>query len=129
MPGTRIIPEGSPPPLAPYSPGMKVGDAIFVAGTIALDAEGKVVGKGDISLQTEQVIKNIRDVLQATGAGLEDIVMMHIFITDFNNYAPMNEVYAKYFSTNPPARFCVKCELVKPEFLIEMAAIAVVASR
>ena len=128
MPGERIIPKGSPPPLAPYSPGMKVGNAVYVAGTVALNVKGELVGKGDVAAQTEQVIQNIRDVLETAGAGLQDIVMINIFLTDFNNYAVMNKVYAKYFSGNPPARYCVKCELVKPEFLVEMAAIAAVSS-
>ncbi len=128
MPGERIIPKGSPPPLVPYSPGMKVGNAVYVAGTLALNVKGELVGKGDVAVQTEQVIQNIRDVLETAGAGLQDIVMINIFLTDFNNHAVMNKVYAKYFSGNPPARYCVKCELVKPEFLVEIAAIAVVSS-
>lgn len=128
MPGERIIPKGSPPPLAPYSPGMKVGNAVYVAGTVALNVKGELVGKGDVAAQTEQVIQNIRDVLETAGVGLQDIVMINVFLTDFNNYAVMNKVYAKYFSGNPPARYCVKCELVKPEFLVEMAAIAAVSS-
>ena len=128
MPGERIIPKGSPPPLAPYSPGMKVGNAVYVAGTLALNVKGELVGKGDVAAQTEQVIQNIRDVLEAAGAGLQDIVMIDVFLADFNNYAVMNKVYAKYFGGNPPARYCVKCELVKPEFLVEMAAIAAVSS-
>jgi len=126
MPGKRIIPKGSPPPLAPYSPGMKAGNMVYTSGTLALNAEGKVVGVGDVAMQTEQVIRNIRDVLSAAGASLKDIVMVQIFLTDFDSYGAMNEVYAKYFSENSPARYCVKCELVKPEFLVEMAAVAVI---
>ena len=125
MPGERIIPKGSPPPLAPYSPGMKIGNTVYVAGTLALDSRGELVGKGDIAVQTEQVIQNIRDVLETAGASLQDVVMTHIFLTDFNNYAAMNEVYGKYFGQNPPARYCVKCELVKHAFLVEIAAISV----
>ena len=126
MPGERIIPKGSPPPLAPYSPGTKVGNTVYVAGTVALSAQGELVGKGDIKAQTEQVVQNIRDVLEAAGAGLDDVVMTQVFLTDFGNYAAMNEVYGKYFGQNPPARYCVKCDLVRPAFLVEIAAIAVI---
>jgi len=126
MPGERIIPKGSPPPLAPYSPGMKAGNTVYVAGTLALNTKGELVGEGDVAAQTEQVIQNIRDVLETVGASLQDVVMMNVFLTDFNNYGAMNKVYAKYFGEKPPARYCVKCELVKPEFLVEIAAIAAV---
>jgi len=126
MPGERMIPKGSLPPVAPYSPGMKAGNTVYVAGTIALNTKGELVGEGDVAAQTEQVIQNIRDVLEAAGAGLQDIVMTNVFLTDFNNYGAMNKVYAKYFGEKPPARYCVKCELVKPEFLVEIAAIAVI---
>ena len=107
MAGEKIIPKGSPPPIAPYSPGMKAGNTIYVSGTVAMDAKGDVVGVGDIAAQTEKTIQNIRDVLEAAGASLEDVVMVQIFLTDFNNYRPMNEVYGKYFGKNPPARYCV----------------------
>lgn len=127
MPGERIFPKGAPPPIAPYSPGMKVGNTVYVSGTVSMDADGNVVGVGDITAQTEKTIQNIKDVLEAAGAGLEDVVMVKIFLTDFNHYKPMNEVYAKYFGKNPPARYCVQSELVLPELLIEIAAVAVIS--
>jgi aminoacrylate peracid reductase len=126
MPVERIIPKGSPPPVAPYSPGMKAGNTIYVSGTLALNAKGELVGEGDVAAQTEQVIQNISDVLETVGAGLQDVVMMKIFLADFNDYGAMNKVYAKYLGEKPPARYCIKCELVKPEFLVEIAAVAAV---
>ena len=126
MPGKRVVPKGSPPPLAPYSPGMQTGNTVYVSGALALDSKGELVGKGDIKAQTEKVIQNIRDVLEAAGASLQDVVMNNIFLTDMKNYAAMNEVYGKYFGQNPPARYCVKCELVKHAFLVEIATIAVI---
>ena len=126
MPGKRVIPKGSPPPLAPYSPGVKTGNTVYVSGALALDSGGELVGKGDIKAQTEQVIQNISNVLEAAGASLPDVVMNHVFLTDMQNYAAMNEVYGKYFGQNPPARYCIKCDLVKPAFLVEIASIAVI---
>ena len=126
MSGVPIIPKGSPPPLAPYSPGMRAGNTIYVSGTLALDAQGELVGAGNVRAQTEQVIRNIQDVLEAAGCGLADVVMNHIFLTDFSHYAALNEVYGKYFGESRPARYCVRSELVKPEFLVEIASVAVV---
>ena len=126
MAGTPVVPKGSPPPLAPYSPGTKAGNTIYVAGTLAIDSDGNTVGPGDVKAQTEKVIQNIKDVLEAAGAGLQDVVMNHIFVTDYANYAAVNEVYGKYFGKSKPARYCVKADLVKPEFLVEIASIAVI---
>jgi aminoacrylate peracid reductase len=90
-----VVPKGSAPPLAPYSPGTKAGDAVYVSGTLALDSQGKLIGKGDVKAQTRHIL-----------------------------YAAMNEVYREYFPVNPPARYCIRADLVKPELLVEIASIA-----
>ena len=125
MPGEPIIPAGSAPPLAPYSPGMKSGNTVFVSGTIPNDAQGNVVGKGDIEAQTERVLQSIKAILEAAGGSMEDVVMNHVFITDYANYAKMNEVYGRYFGNTRPARYCIKSELVHPDWLVEIASVAV----
>lgn len=127
MPGEPIIPAGSAPPLAPYSPGMKSGNTVFVSGTIPNDAEGNVVGKGDIEAQTERVLQSIKAILEAAGGTMEDVVMNHVFITDYANYAKMNEVYGRYFGNTRPARYCIKSELVHPDWLVEIASVAVLS--
>jgi len=124
MPFEVIVPKGSPPPLAPYSPGAKAGNAVYVSGTIALDSEGKLVGAGDVKAQTRHVLETIKSVLEAAGGSLKDVTFNHIFLTDMIGYAGMNEVYREYFPTNPPARYCIRADLVKPEFLVEIASIA-----
>ena len=93
-----------------------------------MDAAGNVVGAGDVRAQTRQVLENIRDVLAAAGGSLEDIVYNMIFLADLDDYQAMNEVYGSYFQENPPARACVQAGLVKPEFLVEIAATAVIDS-
>lgn len=125
MPGEPIIPAGSAPPLAPYSPGMKSGNTVFVSGTIPNDAQGNVVGKGDIEAQTERVLQSIKAILEAAGGSMEDVVMNHVFITDYANYGKMNEVYGRYFGNTRPARYCIKSELVHPDWLVEIASVAV----
>ena len=126
MAGQPVLPKGSPPPLAPYSPGFRSGQFLCTAGMLSMDAAGNVVGTGDVRAQTRQVIENIRGVLEAAGGSLEDIVYNMIFLADLGDYQAMNEVYASYFPENPPARACVQAGLVKPEFLVEIAATAVI---
>lgn len=126
MAGQPVLPKGSPPPLAPYSPGFRSGSLVCTAGMLSMDTAGNVVGAGDVRAQTRQVLENIRDVLEAAGGSLEDIVYNMIFLADLGDYQAMNEVYGSYFPENPPARACVQAGLVKPEFLVEIAATAVI---
>ncbi len=119
-----VVPKGSAPPLAPYSPGAKAGNAVYVSGTLALDSSGKLVGKGDAKAQTRQVLESIKAVLEAAGGSLKDVTFNHIFLADMSFYAAMNEVYREYFPVDPPARYCIRADLVKPEFLVEIASIA-----
>ena len=124
MPFEVIIPPGSPPPLAPYSPGAKAGNVVYVSGTLALDGAGKLVGPEDARAQTRHILESIKSVLAAAGGSLSDIAFNHIFLADMKDYAAMNEVYREYFPSNPPARYCIRADLVKPGFLVEIASIA-----
>ncbi len=124
MPIKPIIPAGSPPPLAPYSPGARAGNVLYVSGTLALDAQGKLVGAGDVRAQTRHVLESIKAVLAAAGGKMSDIAFNQIFLKDLADYAAMNEVYREYFPANPPARYCIRADLVKPEFLVEIASTA-----
>lgn len=119
-----IIPPGSAPPLAPYSPGVKTGNTVYVSGILAMDSEGNTVGEGDIKAQTRHVIESVRSVVEAAGGTLADVAFNQIFLADLADYAGMNEVYREYFGDNPPARYCIKAELVKPEFLVEISSTA-----
>jgi aminoacrylate peracid reductase len=124
MPKTPVIPKGSPPPLAPYSPGALAGNVLYVSGTLAMDKDGKTVGAGDAAAQTRQVLETIKSVVEAAGGTMADIAFNHIFLKTFDDYAAMNAVYREYFPTEPPARFCIQAPLVKPEFLVEIASVA-----
>lgn len=127
MTWTPIIPPGSAKPLAPYVPATQAGNTIYVSGTLALDAEGSVVGVDDVRAQTQCVLDAIRNTLTAAGADLKDIVYNQIFLKNRADYAAMNDVYGEYFGKAPPARYCIITELVKPEFLIEIASTAFLA--
>jgi aminoacrylate peracid reductase len=124
MPYKVIVPKGAAPPLAPYSPGTKAGNAVYVSGTLAIDKDGKLVGAGDVKAQTRFVLESVKAVLEAAGGSLKDVTFNHIFLKDLKDYAAMNEVYREYFPENPPARYCIRADLVKPEFLVEVASVA-----
>jgi aminoacrylate peracid reductase len=124
MPYTPIVPKGSPPPLAPYSPGARAGNVVYVSGTLAIDKDGKTVAVGDARAQTRFILESIRAVLEAAGGSLRDIAFNHIFLKDLKDYAAMNEAYREFFPSQPPARYCIRADLVKPEFLVEIASIA-----
>ncbi|MBN42435.1 MAG: pyrimidine utilization protein C [Alphaproteobacteria bacterium] len=119
-----IVPPGSAPPLAPYAPGVRSGDTIYVSGILAMDPDGNTVGVGDIHVQTRHVIEAVKSVVEAGGGTLADVAFNQIFLADLADYAGMNEVYREYFGDNPPARYCIKAELVKPEFLVEISSTA-----
>jgi reactive intermediate/imine deaminase len=97
-------------PTAPFSMATRAGTMLFVAGIVAFDASGNLVGDGDIKAQTRQVLENIKELVFAAGGSLSDVV----YLTDFANYAGMNEVYHEYFAEAPPARATVKVELFDP---------------
>jgi aminoacrylate peracid reductase len=124
MPKTPIIPPGSPPPLAPYSPGVRAGDMVYVSGILSLDKDGKVVGAGDAAAQTRQVLETVKSIIEAAGATMRDVVFNHIFLSDMAHYQTMNSVYKEYFPEEPPARYCIRADLVRPEFLVEIASTA-----
>ncbi|ARP84208.1 pyrimidine utilization protein C [Bordetella genomosp. 8] len=117
---------GSPPPLAPYSPATRAGNTIYVSGMLAIGANGETVGVGDVRAQTRHVLESIKAVLAAAGATMNDIAFNQIFVKDLADYAAVNEVYAAYFPSNPPARYCIRADLVRPEFLVEIASTAYV---
>lgn len=121
----HIHPEGWTTAATHLSWGVKAGPTIYVAGMLSTDPySNEIVGHGDIAAQTRRVIENIKGVLEAAGASLEDVAMNHIFLRDMSDYAEMNKVYMSYFKAPRPARYCVKLDMVKPEFLVEIAAVA-----
>src|SRR5215217_4957096 len=124
MPKSIIIPPNSAPPLAPYSPGTKADGVVYVSGMLALDPQGNVVGQGDVRAQTRVVLEAVKGVIEAAGGTLGDITFNSIFLKDLGDYAAMNEVYREYFPTEAPARYCIRADLVRPDFLVEVSSIA-----
>ncbi|EKN4116961.1 pyrimidine utilization protein C [Yersinia enterocolitica] len=124
MPKTIITPPGSGTPLAPFSPGTLADGVVYVSGTLAFDKQNNVVHIGDAAGQTRHVLETIKSVIETAGGSLDDITFNSIFLTDWQHYAAINQVYAEYFSGDKPARFCIQCGLVKPDALIEIASVA-----
>ena len=124
MPKQSIIPAGTGKPLAPYVPGSMADGVLYVAGTLPFDKDNNVVHVGDAAAQTRHVLETIRGVVEAAGGSMDDVTFNMIMLTDWANYANVNEVYAEFFPGEKPARYCIQCGLVKPDALIEIASIA-----
>jgi len=100
----RIFPPGAPQPRGPYSPAVRAGDTIYVAGQIPIDpVSGKVV-VGDVKSETRQVLTNIQNILAGCGATMSDVVRCGVYLTDAADFQAMNEVYAEFFGESKPAR-------------------------
>ena len=128
MAGTPIIPISLPKPPVPYSPGVLAGNVLYVAGILSLAEDMKTtVGIGDIRVQTHQVIGTIQTIVEEAGGTLADITFNSIFLRNLEDYAGMNEVYGAYFKDRPPARYCIRADLVPSDCLIEIASIAHIA--
>jgi len=125
-----INPDGLPAPVGPYSNVVTSapGRLVFVAGQIALDVNGEIVGAGDITAQTRQVMENLRLALEAAGATFADVVRVVNYITDVELFGQMAAVRKEYLVEPYPASTLVEVSaLMYPEILIEIEAIAVVS--
>ena len=118
-----------PEPVAEYAQGVEVtgGRTLYVAGQIAIDAEGKLVGEGDIRAQARQVFANIQAIIEEAGGEMSDIVKLTTFLTDIDDYAGFVEVRSEFLRPPFPAATLVAVSaLVRPEWLVEVEAIAVI---
>ena len=118
--------DKAPAAIGPYSQGKSFGNLIFLSGQIPLDpATGEVAGN-DITAQTEQIMKNIAALLDASGSSFELVAKTTCFLADMGDFAAFNEVYARYF-TGKPARSCVAVKALPKGVLAEVECIAVKA--
>ncbi len=114
-------------PVGPYSPGIIAGNFVFTAGQLGIDTTTGKLHDG-VKAQTEQCLKNITDILEAAGSSIDHVVKTTVFLTDMAEFKDMNEVYSKFFDTDPkPVRSTVQAALVTPEMRIEIDAIAILA--
>lgn len=121
-----ISTDKAPGAIGPYSQAIKAAGMIFCSGQIPIDpATGEFVSN-DVTEQTEQVFKNLIAVLEAAGTSLDGVVKTTVFLADMNDFNAMNEVYAKYFSDNKPARATVQAARLPRDAKVEIECIAVV---
>lgn len=124
MPAEVIKARAAPQAVGPYSQAMKVDGWVYVSGQIPLDpVSGEVVGE-TIEAQTERVIMNVRAIVRAAGGDLADVVKTTVFLKNLDDFAKMNEVYAKGFGRHQPARATVEVSKLPKGVMIEMDAIA-----
>lgn len=122
---TIVSTKNAPAAVGPYSQAVKNGNLLFCSGQIALDPVTGNLAGNDIKSQTEQVMQNISEVLAAAGATFADVVKTTCFLTDINDFAAFNEVYARYFS-GKPARSCVAVSGLPKGASVEVEIIAIV---
>ena len=121
--------DKAPAPVGPYNQAIvTTGQMLFIAGQVPLDPKsGNIVGEGDITAQTQQVMTNIEAILNEAGANWENVVKTSVFLTDLANFSSMNQVYAEYFvEDTAPARACVEVSRLPKDVLVEIECIAVI---
>jgi 2-iminobutanoate/2-iminopropanoate deaminase len=122
-----ITTTGAPKAIGPYSQAVvaPAGRLLFCSGQIPLDPKtGEIVGAGDVRAQTERVLENLGAVLTAAGASFATVVKTTIFLADLQDFGSVNEVYARYFASDPPARATVQAAGLPKGALIEIEAVA-----
>ncbi len=121
-----ISTDKAPAAIGPYNQAVKTGNLLFTSGQIALDpASGEVV-EGGVQEQARKVLENLKAVLAAGGATLDNVVKTICFLDDMNDFAEFNEVYRQFFTGDAPARSCVAVDRLPKDVLVEVEAIAVV---
>jgi 2-iminobutanoate/2-iminopropanoate deaminase len=119
-----ISTKDAPQAIGPYSQAIKANGFIFTSGQIAIDPSTQQVVTGDVGAQTERVLRNLSEILEAAGSGLGKVVRCTVFLKSMKDFAAMNEVYGKYFSSAPPSRSTVEVARLPKDVLVEIDAIA-----
>jgi 2-iminobutanoate/2-iminopropanoate deaminase len=122
---TSVTTPDAPAAIGPYSQAIAVGELVFTAGQIALDPATMEIVPGDVSAQTDRVLRNLTAILDAAGSGLQRVVKTTVFLRSMNDFAAMNEVYGRHFGSHKPARSTVEVARLPKDVLVEIDAIAV----
>jgi len=119
-----VLTDRGPKPIGPYSQAIKSNGFVFVSGQIALDAKTGEFAAADIRLQTEKVFENLKGILEASGASLSHVVKATVYLKEMNDFAAMNEVYARFFPAAAPARTTIQVARLPKDALVEIDVIA-----
>jgi len=117
--------QKAPSAIGPYSQAIEVGNLLFLSGQISIDPETNEFIDGDIEIQTEQVLKNVKAILEAGNSSLEDVVKVTIYLQDLKDFVLVNKIYSKYFEDSLPARATVEVSNLPKNAKLEIDAIAV----
>lgn len=120
----RIIPKSAPQPRGPYTPVIRAGDFVFVAGQGPVDPVTDKMSYGDIRHETRVTLNNVKRLVEAAGATLADVVKVNVYLVDGKDFAAMNEVYAEFFGMQRPTRTTVAVAFSDPTMKIEIDCIA-----
>jgi len=119
-----ISTKHAPQAIGPYSQAIKANGFIFVSGQVAIDPATQQVITGDVSVQTDRILRNLSEILEAAGSGLGKVVRSGVFLKNMGDFAAMNTAYGKYFSSAPPARTTVEVARLPKDVLVEIDVIA-----
>jgi 2-iminobutanoate/2-iminopropanoate deaminase len=117
--------EHAPRAIGPYSQAIKANGWVFVSGQVALDPTTQQILAGDAAVQAERVLENLAAILKAAGSELARVVRSTVFLKNMGDFAAVNEVYARYFPSQPPARSTVEVARLPKDVLVEIDVIAV----
>ncbi len=123
-----IATDAAPKAIGPYSQAVTHNGIAYLSGQIPLDPATMQIVEGDIVTQTTRVFENLKAVLEACGSSLDDVLKVNVYIKDMNEFARMNEVYARYFTSNTPARATVEVARLPRDVRVEIDCIAAVRS-
>lgn len=121
--------QQAPAAIGPYSQAIRVGHFVFVSGQLPIEPQTGELMSGSIAEQTDRVLQNIRVILTAGGASLDDVVKTTIFLADMNDFAEVNEVYGRFFPSNAPARSTVQVARLPKNARVEIEAVAFVVDK
>lgn len=124
MPKKHVFTSHAPKPIGPYSQGVISGGLLFISGQIPLDPKTNALVEGDIAAQTEQVLKNLMAVLKEAKIGADNVVKTTVYLADMKDFAGMNDVYARYFGKEPPARSTIEAAALPRGVRVEIDLIA-----
>lgn len=119
-----ISTKDAPQAIGPYSQAIKANGFVFVSGQVAIDPATQQVIAGDVATQTDRVLRNLSEILEAAATGLGKVVRSTVYLKNMNDFAAMNTVYGKYFSSAPPARSTVEVARLPKDVLVEIDVIA-----
>jgi 2-iminobutanoate/2-iminopropanoate deaminase len=119
-----ISTSDGPKAIGPYSQAIRANGFVFVSGQVSIDPVTNTLVLGDVGAQTERVLQNLSGILKAAGTSLQKVVRATVFLKNMNDFASMNEVYGKHFSSQPPARSTVEVARLPKDVLVEIDVIA-----